>query len=290
MHLRHACCIGLLTLAVLLSGCGPAVPTGALGVSFGDHAQDATATWGSPCGPWNGWVGEEIGHTVVKLQEERAALPSDDPRVAEIDNQIAFLRESLEMERMGGSISLRYLEIKMRERQLQSAQGGEPELQVVRAQLAMLGALSEEDEEPSLDYIDLRLQETRLSILHEDEHPRMAEIREELAALEASPGPSERGHRFEVCATGPIQAYGAPAAARVLREGEHFEALQLTWSSCAAKHTMLREQWQESLGLEPQLDTYTWPNGEFVLVERDDTADTCTLTVAGARWGQVLDR
>lgn len=284
------------SLLVATVACGPTLPEGALGTPFGADAQSTSATWGAPCEGWSGWIGEEAEKTYVQLLDMHARMASVDPEhpdVKAVKRQMSFLREALVNQRMGGAAQLRLLELKMQEDELSMYLGPEnPELMAVRAQIQAFETLAQDTQpsEPSIPYLDLRLQEVELSHYYGERHPRMVEVREEIASLEAAgmhvrTPKEERTHRFEVCSTGPIQAFGAPASVRVMREGTHFEALQLTWVACSTKIAGLRAEWGDALGLDPEDNNARWGTGEFILVEDDETLDRCTLTIAGPRWG-----
>ena len=103
--------------------------------------------------------------------------------------------------------------------------------------------------------------------------------------------PWEGGSGFEACADRdrPVTAFGAPANARLVRLAGNLDGVQLLFGACAARRKRLRDAVVAAFDLDSHSDDpyQTWDDGSLVRLAHDGRDDTCTLTVAGPRFGKA---
>lgn len=102
----------------------------------------------------------------------------------------------------------------------------------------------------------------------------------------------EGGGGVESCADygHDAEAFGARGRVRLFRHGAALEGVELTFRGCGGDWARLRDAVRSAFDLdtESETDVYaTWASGEAVRLTRDERDDTCTLTVAGPRFGKA---
>lgn len=92
----------------------------------------------------------------------------------------------------------------------------------------------------------------------------------------------------------PVKILGAQALARIIRSGNALEAIQLVFKSCSDEvWQRLRDAVVHELHLSSSGSGsvyQTWKDGSLVHFASESSESTCTLTVAGPRFGRVFEQ
>jgi hypothetical protein len=102
----------------------------------------------------------------------------------------------------------------------------------------------------------------------------------------------EGGQPFQTCFDfdHSINVFEMQAFVRLIREGSKIAGLQLIFPNCAERWDHLRDSVRREFDLstESKTDVYvTWGSGEAVHLLHDESSTSCTLTIAGAQFGQA---
>ena len=105
--------------------------------------------------------------------------------------------------------------------------------------------------------------------------------------------PWEGGEEFETCSdiSAPVDAFGAPADARLIRKNGTLEAIQLTFRNCTDTWDRLRIAVSSEFHLQPPDDTgiyQAWRSGEVIHLAPDRRDNTCTLTIGRGEFGRAF--